>query len=61
MPGAAAIMMPGSDVPWSRVTRQSIDILNVCERVLQPFLIDAADNGLDLRLLDGQIADAVAC
>ena len=53
-------MVPDSDVPWFRVTPRSIDTLNVCARALQSFLIDAADDGLDLRLLNGQVANAVA-
>ena len=61
MPKLAAVMVPDSDVPWFRVTPRSINTLNVCERALQSFLIDAADDGLDLRLFDSQFANAVAC
>ena len=56
----AAVMVPDSDVPWFRVTPRSINTLNVCARALQSFLIDAADDGLELRLLNGQVANAVA-
>src|SRR5437899_947203 len=60
MPRLAAGMVPDSDIPGVRVTPCSIDTLNVCERALQSFLIDAADDGLDLRLFDSQVANAVA-
>jgi hypothetical protein len=60
MPKLAAGMVPDSDVPRVRVTLCSIDTLNVCERALQSFLIDAADKGLDLWLLNGQVANAIA-
>jgi hypothetical protein len=57
----AAVMVSDSDVPWFRVTPRSIATLNVCEHALQSFLIDAADDGLDLRLFDSQVANAIAC
>jgi hypothetical protein len=45
---------------WSRVACGPIDALDARELVLQPLLVDAAHNALDLRLLNGQVADAVA-
>src|SRR5882724_117534 len=61
MPKLAAVMVPDTDGLRSRVTRHSIDILDACELALQSCLIDVADDGLDLRLFDSQVANAVAC